>query len=48
MMEAAIIAAIHEEEHRLLQFIRRMDTRERMPGLTTGLIRALEGSREDG
>lgn len=47
-MKATIIAAIHEEEHRLLQFIRRMDTRERMPGLITGFIRALEGSREDG
>jgi hypothetical protein len=48
MKEAAIIAAIHDDEHRLLQFIRRMDTREEMPGLITGFIRALEGSREDG
>jgi hypothetical protein len=42
------MSAIHDDEHRLLQFIRRMDTREEMPGLITGFIRALEGSREDG
>jgi len=45
MMEA-VIAAIHQEEHHLLPYIRQMDTKEGMPGL----IRALEEShaREQG
>lgn len=40
-MLGALSAAIRREEHRLLPRIRKVDTREGMPGL----IRALEGSR---
>ena len=40
----AVIAAIHQEEHHLLPYIRQIDTNQGMPGL----IRALEGSWEDG
>ncbi len=40
----AVAAAIHQEEHRLLPYIRQIDTNQGMPGL----IKALEGSREDG
>ncbi len=40
----AMSAAIHREEHRLLPHIRQMDTNHGM----VGLIRALEGSHEDG
>ena len=36
----ALIAAIHQDEHHLLHYIRQMDTKEGMPGL----IRALEES----
>jgi hypothetical protein len=39
-MMAAVIAAIRQEEHRLLPYIRQMDTKKGMPGL----IRALEES----
>jgi hypothetical protein len=41
-MLAALSACIAKREHRLLQYIRRIDTNEGMPGL----IRAIEGSRE--
>jgi hypothetical protein len=40
----AMIAAIHQEEHRLLPYIRQIDTNQGMPGL----VRALEGSWENG
>jgi hypothetical protein len=37
----ALSAAIHSGEHRLLPFVRRIDTREGLPGL----INALDASR---
>lgn len=37
-----MIAAIHQGEHWLLPHVRKVETRQGMPGL----IRALEGSRE--
>ncbi len=37
-MMSAVIAAMHHQEHPLLQYVRQMDTKEGMPGL----IRALE------
>jgi hypothetical protein len=40
-MLCAVSAAIRQVEHRLLPYIRQIDTKEGMPGL----IRALEGSR---
>jgi hypothetical protein len=43
-MMAAVIAAMHDQEHPLLPYIRRMDTKEGMPGL----IRALEESHARG
>ena len=39
-MMDAVCAAIHQEEHRLLPYVRRIATKEEMPGL----IRALEES----
>jgi hypothetical protein len=36
----AVIAAIHQEEHRLLPYIRQIDANQGMPGL----VRALEAS----
>ena len=39
----AVIAAVDEEEHHLLPYLRQMDTRERI----AGLIGAIEGSHED-
>jgi hypothetical protein len=39
-MMAAVIAAMHQQEHRLLPYVWQMDTKEGMPGL----IRALEES----
>jgi hypothetical protein len=39
-MMGAVSAAIHQEEHRLLPYVRRIATKEGMPGL----IRALEES----
>jgi hypothetical protein len=39
-MMGAVCAAIHREEHRLLPYVRRIATKEEMPGL----IRALEES----
>jgi hypothetical protein len=38
----AVAACVRRREHRLLPYIRRMETNQGMPGL----IRALEGSRE--
>lgn len=43
-MVGATLAAIDQEEHPLLPYLRQMNTREGMPGL----IRALEGSEADG
>ena len=40
----AVIAAVDEEEHHLLPYLRQMDTREGM----AGLIGALEGRHGDG
>jgi hypothetical protein len=40
-MMAAVIAAMHDQEHRLLPYVRRLDTTQGMPGL----IRQLEESR---
>ena len=40
----ALCAAIEGEQHRLLPYLRQIDTNQGMPGL----IRALEGSRDDG
>jgi hypothetical protein len=40
-MLCAVSAAIRQEEHRLLPYIRQIDSKDGMPGL----IRALEGSR---
>ena len=40
-MMAAVIAAMHDQVHRLLPYLRQMDTKEGMPGL----IRQLEESR---
>jgi hypothetical protein len=39
-MLGAVSAAIHQEQHRLLPYVRRIATKEGMPGL----IRALEES----
>jgi hypothetical protein len=39
-MVDAVIAAIHQEEHHLLPYIRKKDTNQGMPGL----VRALEAS----
>jgi polynucleotide 5'-kinase involved in rRNA processing len=39
----AVIAAIDEEEHHLLPYIRQMDTREGI----AGLVGAIEGSNAD-
>jgi hypothetical protein len=39
-MMGAVCAVIHQEEHRLLPYVRRIATKEGMPGL----IRALEES----
>jgi hypothetical protein len=39
-MMSAVIAAMHDQEHRLLPYVRQMDTKVGMPGL----IRALEES----
>ena len=41
-MLEALCACIESREHRLLPYLRQIDTREGMPGL----IRAIEGSRE--
>lgn len=38
----AFLAAMDRQEHRLLPYVRQMDTTEGLPGL----IRAIEGSRE--
>jgi hypothetical protein len=40
-MMAAVIAAMHDQEHRLLPYVRQLDTTQGMPGL----IRQLEESR---
>jgi hypothetical protein len=40
-MMSAVIAAMHDQEHRLLPYIRQLDTTQGMPGL----IRQLEESR---
>jgi hypothetical protein len=40
----AILAAVDEEEHPLLPYLRQMDTAEALPGL----VRALEGGRDHG
>ena len=40
-MMAAVIAAMHDQEHRLLPYTRQLDTTRGMPGL----IRQLEESR---
>jgi hypothetical protein len=40
-MMAAVIAAMHQQEHRLLPYVRQLDTTQGMPGL----IRQLEESR---
>ena len=40
-MMAAVIAAMHDQEHPLLPYIRQLDTTQGMPGL----IRQLEESR---
>jgi len=40
-MMAAVIAAMHDQEHCLLPYIRQLDTNQGMPGL----IRQLEESR---
>jgi hypothetical protein len=39
-MVDAVIAAIHQQEHCLLPYIRQIDTNQGMPGL----VRALEAS----
>jgi hypothetical protein len=43
-MMAAVIAAMHDQEHRLLLYVRQLGTNQGMPGL----IRALEESRARG
>jgi hypothetical protein len=40
-MMAAVIAAMHDQEHPLLPYVRQLDTNQGMPGL----IRQLEVSR---